>query len=142
MRDIKINRPTLGDFMHVICFRYLNDDAEDLAGNALVVDAGRQRGYDVIEELGVLGKHQAAEDIMAELNNALGINGTKLCIIKSMEEHADGGYEIHATEIASPGYTMGVMIGAISAATGTKMLGKKQSQDGDSDMVYHIYPLG
>jgi hypothetical protein len=141
MRDIKINRPTLGDFMHVVCFRYLSDDAEESAGRALVVDAGRQRGHDVMEELGVVGKHQAAADIMAELNDALGINGTKLCIINSMEEHDDGGFEVHAVEVICPNYTLGVMIGAISAATGTKMLGKQQSEGDESKIVYHIYPF-
>ncbi len=141
MRDIKINRPTLGDFMHVVCFRYLSDDAEESAGRALVVDAGRQRGHDVMEELGVLGKHQAAADIMAELNDALGINGTKLCIISNMEEQDDGGFEIHAVEVICPNYTLGVMIGAVSAATGTKMLGKQQSEGDESKIVYHIYPF-
>ncbi len=143
MRDIKIHRPTLGPFMHVICFRYLGDDAEDLAGRALVVDAGRQRGHDVMEELGVMGSHQDPEAIKKELNDVIGLEGTRLCIIESVEKHADGGFEVHVREPACITYTLGVLVGAISAMTGVNMLGKDapDGDKGEEGRVYHIYPL-
>jgi hypothetical protein len=142
MSDMKINRPTLGPFMSVICFRYLNDDAEELAGRALIVDAGRHRGRDVIEELGLMGSHESAEALQKQLDDTLGVNGTRLCIIKSVTEKDDGGFEVHADECASPAYTMGVLIGAISAITGQTMLGKEFAQDGGGSHTYHIDPLG
>jgi len=144
MREIKVNRPTLGPFMHVVCFRYLVEDADDLAGRALIVDAGRQRGQDLIEQLGKKGTHQKAQDIQRELDDALGLNGTRLCIIQSVTEKDNGGFQIHAMECASPAYTMGVLVGAISAITGVSMLGKETDvgAEGPEARIYDIDPLG
>jgi hypothetical protein len=141
MRDITINRPTLGKYVSARSFRYLSDDAEELAGRALVVDAGRQYGHDIMEQLGVLGSHQSADKIFEEVKEAMGENGSKLCLINSLEEHDDGGFEVHATECACITFTLGALIGAISAVTGSTMLGKEASEDGNGSMVYHIYPL-
>ncbi len=142
MRDIEINRPTLGPFMSVVCFRYLNDDAGELAGPAMIIDAGRQRGHDLIEEMGVMGSHQKAEDIQAELNKALGVDGTRLCLVKSITEQGDG-YEVVVTEYPSPTYTMGVLIGAISAISGTRMHATMKTQPGAGveECVFHIEPV-
>jgi hypothetical protein len=139
MRDIQVDRPTLGPFMSVICFRYLHDDAEDLAGKALIIDAGRQRGHDLIESLGLVEKHSSASEIQEKIGGALGTEGTRLCLIKSVTEKADGGYEVYSTECASPTYTLGVLLGAISAITGKKMLGSEDhiEQNGEG-RIYHI----
>jgi hypothetical protein len=123
-------------------FRYLSDDAEELAGRALVIDAGRQYGHDIMEELGVIGSHQNANDIHKEVSEAMGPNGGKLCLIQSLEEHSDGGFEVHATECACVTFTLGALIGAISAVTGQTMLGKEAADDASGNsMAYHIYPL-
>jgi len=143
MRDITVNRPTLGPFMSVLCFRYLHDDAEDLAGRALIVDAGRQRGQDIVEQLGKMGSNQSTAEIQKELQEALGPNGTRLCLVQSVQEKENGGYEIHSTECASPIYTLGVLIGSISAFTGKTMLGKDTDiqTNGDGGQIYHIDPF-
>jgi len=139
MRDIQINRPTLGSFMSVVCFRYLNDDAQELAGPAVIIDAGRQHGHDLIEALGMMGSHQTSHEIHKELNDALGTNGTRLCLIKSMQER-DGMYEVVVTEYPCLSYTMGVLIGAIGTITSTRMHGKVISES-NGECLYCIEPV-
>jgi hypothetical protein len=144
MRDIIVKRPTLGPLMSVVCFRYLHDDAIDLAGRALIVDAGRQRGQDLIEELGLQGKFSGADDLLKSLQNALGPDGTRLCLIGQITQNDNGGFEVHATECASPIYTLGVLIGAISGITGKTMLGEEVEAAGKDEgeaRIYTINPL-
>jgi hypothetical protein len=144
MKELKINRPTLGPFMSVVCFRYLHDDAEELAGQALIIDAGRQRGRDLIESLQIECNGDCAEKIYNELSKALGPDGTRLCLIESVTAKDNGGYEVRSFECASPTYTLGVLIGAISAITGKTMLGHETEVTGKGDVegrVYHIDPL-
>lgn len=142
MKDIQIHRPTLGPFMSVVCFRYLHDDAIDLAGEALIIDAGRQRGHDVIAEQGLAntGNNHTADTLYQELTKALGPDGTRLCLIKSVEAK-DGGFEIKATECASHIYTLGVLIGAISAMSGKTMIGKQHEGADAHERIYNIEPL-
>jgi hypothetical protein len=144
MKELKINRPTLGPFMSVVCFRYLHDDAEELAGQALIIDAGRQRGRDLIEGMQLECSNQCAEEIQNELHKALGPDGTRLCLIESVVAKDNGGYEVRSFECASPKYTLGVLIGAISSITGKTMLGHEMEVIGKEDVegrVYHIDPL-
>ncbi len=114
-----------------------------MAGRALVVDAGRQRGQDLIEEHGLTGSHQTADAIQQELDKAFGINGTRLCLIQEITQNDDGGFTVRATECACPTYTLGVLIGAISAITGQTMLGKEidAPQEGAEGRIYHINPF-
>jgi hypothetical protein len=143
MRFIEVKRPTLGPFMSVVCFRYLGEDAEGLAGRALVVDAGRQRGQDLVEELGIQNTPHTAEELQRDLDNALGVNGTRLCLIKSIKAIDGGGFEVYAGEYACGTYTLGVLIGAISAINGKTMLGKDTEAEGieSCERIYHITPL-
>lgn len=136
MRDIQINRPTLGEFMSVTCFRYLSEDAEELAGRALVIDAGRQRGSDVIEQMGLKGSHESGETLQQQLDDVFGVNGTRLCMVKQVRETDEGGFEVHVEECASVPYTQGVLLGAISAITGKTIL---SGDSYDTDSTGHIY---
>ncbi len=143
MRDIKIHRPTLGPYMSVLCFRYLSDDAEELAGHALIIDAGRQRGHDLIEELGLQKSSRDAQYIQEHLDKFLGEDGTRLCLVNQVKEKEGGGYEVYTSDNAHAVYTLGVLIGAISAMTGLTMLGKEseKTQQDASEGVYFIEPL-
>lgn len=141
MRDVTVNRPTLGPFMHVVCFRYLHDDAVELVGNALIIDAGRQRGHDIIEQLGSLSTNSDTDAIYKLLYDTLGPDGTRLCLVHSVKQTENGGYEVYSTECASPIYTLGVLIGAITAITGQKMSGKEVAVTGEEGIegrIYHI----
>lgn len=139
MKDISVQRPTLGPFMSVICFRYLHDDAMDLAGRALIVDAGRQRGQDLIEELGLVGSYHGADALQQDLYKALGPDGTRLCLIQRVEERDNGGFEVKSIECASPIYTLGVLIGAISSMNGKTMMGKDATEENPQSDGAHIY---
>jgi hypothetical protein len=130
--------------MSVVCFRYLHDDAMDLAGTALIIDAGRQRGRDLIEELGLIGKFTGADDLLHHLHTALGPDGTRLCLIEQVIQKDNGGFEVHSVENASPLYTLGVLIGAISSMTGKTMLGEEVAttdKEGIEGRIYSLDPL-
>lgn len=138
-RPNDVSRPILGPLMDVICFRYLLDDAEDLAGRALIIDAGRHLGRHLVESLGLVGKHTDAEEIKEKLGDALGINGLRLCVITKVVGKPNGGYQVHATESVRPAYTLGVLLGAFSAITGKKMVGSDaQTEMNGEGRIYHL----
>jgi len=147
-------RPTLGSLMSLTCFQYLRHGAEDAAGRALVVAAGRQRGYDLAEALGLLGMTADAEQIRQKLDNALGVDGTRLCLVHSVAPTAAGGFKVRIVEGACTAgvtsqepycaFTLGVFTGAISAITGQRMIGRETecTAMGRPECVYLIEPLG
>lgn len=141
MNDAPVDRSTLGSFMSTVCFRYLAEGADQLAGQAMLVDAGRQRGHDLITELGLANTHEDSEKLRQRLDDALGAQGTCLCIVKSVTETAEGGFEVHTEESVSAHYTRGVLIGAISTMTGKTMLGKEIGATGPGSHTYLIEPL-
>jgi predicted hydrocarbon binding protein len=146
-------RPTLGSFMHAVCFQYLRIYTEEVAGRAPIVAAGRKRGYDVIEELGMLGSTQDAAQIKAKIAPILGEQGTRLCNLEQVTARPDGGYELQITESACTAgqrsseplcaYTLGVFVGALHALTGTRMTGRevKCQACGESACTYIIEPV-
>lgn len=146
-------RPTLGPFMSLICFQYLRVGTEDVADRAPVVASGRQRGYDLIEQLGLLGSTSDPTVIQQKLNEALGQKGTRLCIVKGVAAKPDGGYEIRITEGACTAgqtssipfcaFTMGVFVGAIHAITGHRVNGHETQccACGADECVYQIDPV-
>ncbi len=81
----------------------------------------------------MLGQTQDAALIYTTLTTALGADGTRLCLIKSITAKDDNGYEVRLSEGACTAgqtatgpicaFTLGVFIGAISAITGTRMYG-------------------
>jgi hypothetical protein len=148
-----LERPTLGAFMSLICFQYLRVGTEEVADRAPVVASGRQRGYDLIEGLGMLGATKDNETIRAKLDEALGVNGTRLCLVNSIQAKPNGGYEVRISEGACTAgqvssqphcaFTMGVFIGAIHALTGMRVNGVETEccACGASQCVYQIDPI-
>jgi hypothetical protein len=141
VQDVQVDRSTLGSLMSMVCFRYLAEGAEQLAGQAMLVNAGRQRGHDLIIELGLANTHEDSEKLCQQLDDALGVNGTRLCIVKSVVETESGSFDIHIEENVSTHYTIGVLIGAISTMTGKTMLGKDMGEQGANGRAFHIEPL-
>ncbi|MFV9503445.1 MAG: V4R domain-containing protein [Oscillochloridaceae bacterium umkhey_bin13] len=119
--------------MHAVCFQYLRLYTEEVAGRAPVIAAGRKRGFDVIEELGLLGSTVDAETIRSRLDATLGAEGTRLCLVRAVTPLANGGYEVTVSETACTAgqhsdtpmcsYTLGVFIGAIQGLTGKRIKG-------------------
>jgi predicted hydrocarbon binding protein len=147
------DRSTLGDFMSVTCFQYLRLVSEEITGRAPIVAAGRKRGYDVIEELGLLGSANDGDDVRVKLDSVLGAQGTRLCIVQSVTAKPNGGYEVRIVEGACTAnqkapepvcaYTLGVFVGAIHALTGRRMNGAETecSACGATACVYQIDPI-
>jgi predicted hydrocarbon binding protein len=117
----EVNRPQLGSYMSVECFRYLRIYTEETAGRGLIVQAGKQRGLSLEDYLkGISADDTAA--ITATLNKVLGKDGTRLCIVEDVSKTANG-YTIKISESAcSTGmktsepncaFTMGVFVGAL-----------------------------
>lgn len=139
--------------MSLTCFHYLRHGAEDNAGRALVIAAGRQRGQDLVESLGLLGAAQDAQVIRQKLDAALGVDGTRLCLVRSVVAKENGGYEIRISEGACTAgvtsaepycaFTLGVFIGAIGAISGRRMLGRETTCTamGNAECVYQIDPI-
>lgn len=146
-------RPTLGDFMDSTCFQYLRSGTEDLVGRAAIVLSGKNRGSDLINELGLAGSTTDASVLQAKLDEALGINGTRLCMVQNVVTHPNGGYEVRIAEGACTAgvssdmphcaFTLGVFVGAISALTGKTMIGRETecSAQGKDQCIYEIEPM-
>jgi hypothetical protein len=149
-----ITRPTLGSSMNLVCFQYLRTFTEEVAGRAPIVAAGRQRGYNLVEGLGLLGTTTDGAVMQQRLAQALGADGTCLCLVNSIQAKPGGGYEVHITEGACTAgqtssepvcaFTLGVFIGAIHGMTGTRMQGVETtcSACGAAECVYQINPIG
>jgi predicted hydrocarbon binding protein len=146
-------RPTLGSLMSLTCFHYLRQGAEDTAGRALVVAAGRQRGYELIESMGLCGTSQEPEVMRLKLDAALGEQGTRLCLVQRIRAKPNGGYEVQIGEGACTAgvqsdtpycaFTLGVFIGALAAITGQRMIGRETqcAAMGGPICVYQIDPV-
>jgi predicted hydrocarbon binding protein len=147
------DRPTLGSFMSLTCFQYLRIGTEEVADRAPVVAAGRKRGYDLVESLGLMGSTHDASVIREKLDAALGAKGTKLCLVQAVTAKPDGGYEVRITEGACTAgqvssqphcaFTMGVFIGALHAITNARMTGREIQccACGATECIYQIDPV-
>lgn len=146
-------RAVLGSFMDAVCFQYLRINTEETAGRAPIVSAGRKRGYELIESLGLMGSNPEASVIQAKLDAALGANGTRLCLITSITRNANGSYEVRLVECACTmgqtsteplcAFTLGVFIGALHAISGTRMTGRETACQamGAPECIYQIEPI-
>lgn len=153
MTSIDASRPTLGGFMSLMCFQYLRVGTEEVADRAPVVASGRKRGYDLVEGLGLLGSMTDGDAITQKLNAALGVDGTRLCLIQSITSKENGSYEVRIKEGActagttSPtphcAFTLGVFIGALHALTGMRMRGVETEciACGAAECIYQIEPV-
>ncbi len=126
----EVLRPQLGAYMSAECFRYLRQYAEETAGRGLIVQAGKQRGFSLIDYL----KDLSADDlpkVTATLNKLLGKEGTRLCLVESITKTAKG-YKVQISESAcSTGmktdtpncaYTMGVFVGVIEVVSKMRLV--------------------
>jgi len=148
-----ITRTTLGPNMNLVCFQYLRIITEEVAGRAPIIAAGRKRGYDLAESLGLLGATSDATTIKNHLAAALGAEGTRLCLVESITSKDNGGFEVHIAESACIAgqhsneplcaFTLGVFVGAIHAITGTRMMGSESacSACGVPVCIYQVDPI-
>jgi hypothetical protein len=130
-------RPELGAFSSIVCFKALANGLQEALGEkaALIatIAAGRARGKSLVGELGLTGSNPDLAKATALMSQALGQDGTRLCIIEKIEA-VEHGYRVYCREtICSAGepqgsprtlsFTMGAVQGALEAMMGKRFRG-------------------
>lgn len=131
-------RNQLGDFNSIVCFKAVITGVEDTLGTdgaaVVFVRAGKMRGQALATSLGLAGKNLPIDQVAQALDNAVGLNGTKLCsVTKAYNAANDIVVETQET-VCSAGepagsdrhctFTLGAVWGALEAVTGKKFEGK------------------
>jgi hypothetical protein len=130
-------RSELGDFNSIICFRALVNGLEEALGPkaAMIatVAAGRARGKKLALDLGLAGTSPDLGLATQLMQKALGIEGTKLCLIDKIEA-IEIGFKVSCREtICSAGepqgsdarlsFTQGAIQGALESMMGKRLRG-------------------
>ncbi|MBD3883705.1 hypothetical protein IFO70_18235 [Phormidium tenue FACHB-886] len=131
-------RSELGDFSSIICFRAVVTGVEEALGEKAaaiaLIAAGRARGRQIAEQLGLKNSSTDLAGIATRLDEVLGKEGTRLCIIDKIT--MDGTIRVYCREtICSSGesegsnrkltYTLGALQGALEQITGHRLRGKQ-----------------
>lgn len=134
------HRATLGDMNSIVCFKACVRGLEEALGTrAALVSlraAGRARGRALVDELGLAGSVEAVEDAAGPLRAALGPEGTRLCIVESIEKVDDETYRVHLSETICScleeqgsstelSFTFGAVQGALERLLGEKVQGRQ-----------------
>ncbi len=132
-------RTELGDFSSIICFRALVTGLQEAlgekAGSIAAIAAGRARGRGVAQSLDLAGTEPDLPRATLYMQQALGVNGTKLCLIDKIEA-VDNGYRVYCREtICSAGeaqgssrmlsFTLGAIQGALESMMSKRLRGKQ-----------------
>ncbi|AFZ36073.1 hypothetical protein Sta7437_2540 [Stanieria cyanosphaera PCC 7437] len=131
-------RPTLGDFNSIVCFKGVITGMEEALGEKAtaiaLISAGRTRGKNLVNELGLSGSNIALADLASKLNHAVGKEGTCLCCVDKIEQDGETIKVYTSETVCSAGepqgsprkctYTMGAIWGAIETIMGKKMQGR------------------
>lgn len=154
----KAKRKELGEFMSSVCFKAAIRGMEEALGESTaavaMIAAGRQRGKRLAESLDLVGKagNFSFEEFTQTFRDALGVEGTRLCIVDKLESF-DDGYRVYAREtVCSAGeeegaprncsYTMGALQGFLEACLSRKLRGKHVEsvlRGGDYDLLEFTY---
>ena len=132
-------RPELGDFSSIVCFKAVVTGVEEALGEKAaaiaLISAGRNRGKQVAEELGLAGKGIANAELVPLLQTALGKDGTRLCIIDKIAETGETISVSCRETICSAGepqgsprkltFTLGAVQGVLEKVTGKRRRGKQ-----------------
>jgi len=148
-------RTELGEFSSVVCLKAIITGMEDILGiqaTAIsLTSAGRIRGKSVIQQIN--NRSEINLDNFAErLNDIIGREGTRLCIVDSIQVDGDAVI-IHTREtVCSAGeqdgtdrkctYTLGVVWGAIEEVLGKRYRGTHTDSvlRGSSHDVFRLEP--
>lgn len=125
-------REKLGDFSSVVCVKYIITGVEDTLGEdgagVVFTRAGKVRGHQLANELGLSGKNVDINELAGMLNQALGEEGTRLCRVLSSKQEGDDIIIEVTDSICAAGeeqgsdrkatYTLGAIAGAIEEIQG------------------------
>ena len=137
MSDTLTNRPTLGQFSSIVCFKSVITGMEEALGEKAtaiaLIAAGRERGKSLAKQLGLSGSTEDLSVIAAKLNEAVGANGTHLTAVDKIIQEGDI-YKVYCSETVCSAneaqgsdrkctFTLGAVWGAMSEVTGKKLRG-------------------
>jgi len=131
------NRNDLGEFCSIACLKAIITGLEDILGEPLIrtnlILAGRIRGRNVVNDLGLRNTDKPIAEWSMQISKALGIEGTRLCTLVKAEHDGDIIRVYLSDTVCSAGespgssrnltFTQGVIQGAIEEATGRKLKG-------------------
>ncbi|MEO8892971.1 MAG: hypothetical protein ABI417_15895 [Coleofasciculaceae cyanobacterium] len=134
-------RPELGDFSSIICLKAIIIGAEDAIGDKTaaiaMISAGRKQGKILALEQNLDNKFGSVSfaEIQEILNQILGKDGTRLCLIEKIEQEGNV-FKVYSKEtICSTGeaegslrnctYTLGAIQGFLEVLTGQRLQGKQ-----------------
>jgi predicted hydrocarbon binding protein len=131
------NRQTLGGFSSVVCFKSVITGMEEALGEKAtaiaLIAAGRARGKNVAQTLGLSNSTADFTTIASKLNAAVGLEGTRLTAVDKIVQEGEL-IKVYCSEtVCSAGepqgsdrkctFTMGAVWGAMSEITGKKLRG-------------------
>lgn len=136
----KALRHELGDMMSTVCFKAAVTGLEEALGAKAaaisLIAAGRQRGKNLAESLGLTNKSSevSPEEVTSKLRFALGLEGTRLCLVDRIEQ-TDSAWKVYTREtVCSAGelegstrqctYTLGAIQGFLEAFLGKRLRGR------------------
>ncbi|MGB7439546.1 MAG: hypothetical protein WA919_00630 [Coleofasciculaceae cyanobacterium] len=146
-------RPELGDFSSIVCLKAIVTGIEDALGEQAaaiaLISAGRQRGKQLAEELDLVGKgsQSSVTEIKDQVREALGKNGTCLCIVDDIVEEDDTYKVLTRESVCTSGeaegstrnctYTLGAIQGLLEAFLNKRLRGQHTQSvlSGDSHDV-------
>lgn len=155
----KASRPELGEFMSTVCFKAavtgLEEALGEKAASIALIAAGRKRGKQLAEQFGLvnLGTSISYSDLTLKLRYAIGVEGTRLCIVDRIDQ--DGNVlRVYARETVCSSaeqdgslrlctYTLGALQGFLEALTNQRLRGKQVESvlRGSDHDVLEFHPL-
>lgn len=130
-------RPQLGDFSSIVCFKAVITGMEDALGDKAtaiaLTTAGRARGKQLADSLGLSGSVESLDQAQAKLSQALGKDGTRLCIIDKIVTDGDTIKVYTSETVCSAGeaqgsdrkctFTLGAVWGALEQILNKRLRG-------------------
>jgi hypothetical protein len=131
-------RSDLGNFVSIVCFKSVITGMEDALGEKAtaiaLIAAGRARGKNLVNQLGLAGATTDLNEIATKLNAAVGKDGTRLTAIDKIEQVGDV-IKVYASEtVCSAGepagsprkctFSLGAVWGALETILGQRLKGQ------------------
>jgi predicted hydrocarbon binding protein len=134
-------RPELGDFSSIVFLKDIIIGIEDAIGDKTaaiaMISTGRKQGKALAQERNLANKATAVslEEVREILNQILGKDGTRLCIVDKIEQSGEV-YKVYSKEtFCSAGepdgssrkctYTLGAIQGFLEVVLGKRLQGKQ-----------------
>lgn len=131
-------RPNLGDFSSIVCFKAVVVGVEEALGEraarVALIAAGRKRGRDLVQSLGLSGQGGDLGVAASKMREALGTGGTRLCNIDGIRAEGPMLMVTVSDTVCMAGepqgsartcsFTLGAVQGALEELTGRRLKGK------------------